>query len=688
MIKFIRSNIVIIIGVLIVLTSGFFAINQSGYAHAIEREDADPQAAEPVDYVSPLSPDKQVASYAYYKALEFCVNSTQEKVGFNTSVTENDVNSIFKGNELAVNAGIIARTIATTNGVGNLHNDDPNMWCETIAKAAFSLWGFSSNSEAVMGKLGYKQSQVYKCQYVLAVDTGNTDIQYYAENEVLGAIFLPLNTEDKSKTNYPYIISTGVVGKVDTPAQLNDYCDYIIYEVITNNTRPPNTVFIEVGATTKQLYPNMPSYAESTSTSSAWATDTATFPKRFLDYIKTNIYAGKEPSLDDIPGIKYYIAKFYFQNKDTCGAINKGEAANIVNGNTTTNYSDEMVTAIKNPNDSTNAYGPYVEVNIVTSSVGALTKYGFNMEGPLAKRIENAVTLWTGVASSCKGIAAMLGSNAQTIQNGANQLPKIDYSKIIDASGGAGTPPTGSGGTDNPPEKQTCGSQLTGGMGWLMCPVITGLANLNDAIWGVVSGLLTINPLSQTDSNGVTGVYKAWGTIRNIANVAFVIVFLVMIFSQLSSAGISNYGIKKLLPRLVIGAILVNISFLLIQIAIDLSNVVGSSLYDLLVSIIPAWHPDFISMVEQISIVQGAAAGAAATALVVSATIGITPALWLLLPVLAMAVLGLLAALLTLIFRKAAIIVLAILAPLAIVASLLPNTESWYKSGKMNLYKC
>jgi len=236
--------------------------------------------------------------------------------------------------------------------------------------------------------------------------------------------------------------------------------------------------------------------------------------------------------------------------------------------------------------------------------------------------------------------------------------------------------------TLNSVDTQSCGSQMTGGMGWIMCPVITGLANLSDDVWGLVSGLLTVNPLTQTDSNGITGVYKAWGVIRNIANIAFVIVFLVMIFSQLSSAGISNYGIKKLLPRLVIGAILVNVSFLIIQIAVDLSNVIGSSLYDLMVSIIPAYQPTFRSMINQVTIVQGATVVAGGAALVVTFTGGITTALWLLLPVLVMAVLGLVAALLTLIFRKAAIIVLAILAPLAIVASLLPNTESWYKKWK------
>ena len=54
--------------------------------------------------------------------------------------------------------------------------------------------------------------------------------------------------------------------------------------------------------------------------------------------------------------------------------------------------------------------------------------------------------------------------------------------------------------------------------------------------------------------------------------------FLAIIISQLTGFGISNYGIKKMLPRLIIAAILVNLSIYICQIAVDLSNILGYGL--------------------------------------------------------------------------------------------------------------
>ena len=58
-----------------------------------------------------------------------------------------------------------------------------------------------------------------------------------------------------------------------------------------------------------------------------------------------------------------------------------------------------------------------------------------------------------------------------------------------------------------------------------------------------------------------------------------------MIYSHITSFGISNYGIKKILPRLIIVAILVNISFYICAIAIDLSNIAGQAIQDMFINI-------------------------------------------------------------------------------------------------------
>lgn len=223
-------------------------------------------------------------------------------------------------------------------------------------------------------------------------------------------------------------------------------------------------------------------------------------------------------------------------------------------------------------------------------------------------------------------------------------------------------------------DANTCGSSVKL-LGWVICPIITAVVALNDTLWSIIQGMLTVSPLKQNEP-----VYAAWGAIRSLANALFVIFFMVIIFSQLTGAGITNYGIKKMLPKIIVAAILVNVSFIIMQAAVDLSNIIGSSLYNLIHSIIPetkqySWAMIFNSM-------QGAAltfvGGAAALAMVAGSATGF----WLLVPFMAMALLSLVAAFLTLSFRLAAIPVLTILAPLAIIASGLPNTESWYKKWR------
>lgn len=222
---------------------------------------------------------------------------------------------------------------------------------------------------------------------------------------------------------------------------------------------------------------------------------------------------------------------------------------------------------------------------------------------------------------------------------------------------------------------KTCGDVVTG-VGWILCPVITGITALNDSMWSLVSGLLNVNPISQSSS-----IYTAWASIRNIANVVFVIIFLIMIFSQVSNIGITNYGIKKLFPRLIFGAILVNISFVVVQIVVDLANIIGSSLYGLLAGLAPN---DFLAKAWTglPGMILTAVSGTGLLVGGVSLIGGAAAAFWMLAPVALMGLLALLAAILTLIFRQAVIPILAILAPLAFVAYLLPNTESWFKKWR------
>lgn len=90
--------------------------------------------------------------------------------------------------------------------------------------------------------------------------------------------------------------------------------------------------------------------------------------------------------------------------------------------------------------------------------------------------------------------------------------------------------------TDGGGESQSS-CNISGGMGWLICPAISLLATISDAAFGIVSNHLTIAPKMLSTEKGNDGAYQAWSAVRTIANAGFVIIFLVVIFSHLTGAG-------------------------------------------------------------------------------------------------------------------------------------------------------
>ncbi|MDO5452006.1 MAG: hypothetical protein Q4F56_02870, partial [Candidatus Saccharibacteria bacterium] len=114
-----------------------------------------------------------------------------------------------------------------------------------------------------------------------------------------------------------------------------------------------------------------------------------------------------------------------------------------------------------------------------------------------------------------------------------------------------------------------------GAIGWLVCPTTGAIAGAVDFLYGLIQDILVINPISAEDGSPI---YEIWKYCLGVANIVFIIFLLVVIYSQITGVGISNYGIKKALPKLIVVAILVNLSFLICAIAVDVSNIIGSSL--------------------------------------------------------------------------------------------------------------
>ena len=218
------------------------------------------------------------------------------------------------------------------------------------------------------------------------------------------------------------------------------------------------------------------------------------------------------------------------------------------------------------------------------------------------------------------------------------------------------------------------------GIGWIVCPISNALAKGMDYLFKVLTQFLEVAPLSGSQSNVI---YKAWSYMRNVANLALIIGFLIIIYSQVTSFGISNYGIKKLLPRLVIAAVLMNLSYWICAIAIDLSNILAVSFQSLFTGLhdsivkgggnvtVPSWQ----GLTAAVLAGGGVAVGLGATILAPAAIGG---ALVLLLPTLVGVALSAFIAVVVLAARQALIVVLTMVAPLAFVAYLLPNTEKYF----------
>ena len=215
-------------------------------------------------------------------------------------------------------------------------------------------------------------------------------------------------------------------------------------------------------------------------------------------------------------------------------------------------------------------------------------------------------------------------------------------------------------------EKNSCGID---GIGWLVCPVMNFVASLNDAAYSAISGFLDIKPAILKDS-GASGAKQGWEFFRNIANAIFAVIFLWVIFSQISNVGVSNYGIKKILPRLIIGALLVNLSYYLCQIFVDLSNILGHTLKDALES--------GAGGVGTGSEATGWGSAIAATIVGVGGVVAFA-ALAVGIPTLVAGFFAIMTVFIILVVRQAGIILLISMSPIAFAAWLLPNTEDLFK---------
>lgn len=246
----------------------------------------------------------------------------------------------------------------------------------------------------------------------------------------------------------------------------------------------------------------------------------------------------------------------------------------------------------------------------------------------------------------------------------------------------------GGGGSTGDNDDQDGGTDVSqcieaaGVLGWILCPVLDMASEATMSLYSYIENTFLWIGNDVMGNNGPT--HEAWKQFRDYANIAFVIMFLIVILSQVTGFGISNYGVKKILPRLIAVALLTNLSFIICQLAVDLSDIIGSGLKTALSGLGGVANAKDVEygvydMMDRVrASLFGVSLGAAAIA-------GVTWRFWLL-PLL-LAIIGALAGVfmffLSLAVREAGIIILVVLCPVAIICYALPNTkklfDKWFR---------
>ncbi len=213
---------------------------------------------------------------------------------------------------------------------------------------------------------------------------------------------------------------------------------------------------------------------------------------------------------------------------------------------------------------------------------------------------------------------------------------------------------------ENQKRGDECAAELNG-FGSIICSGQNLFETITNILYGTIAKML----VDQTELTKSDTVRKHWGNFLNVANIILIIAFLVVIYSTATSTGgLSNYDVKKLLPRIIIFAIAINLSFYICMALVDLSTIVGKGIFGLLMGGSTGAPPQLINSAQKTageinSFVAGVALVAIAAVLVILVGAPI--------------ILALLAIVFALVVRGIALMILVIISPVAIALYLFNN---------------
>lgn len=218
-------------------------------------------------------------------------------------------------------------------------------------------------------------------------------------------------------------------------------------------------------------------------------------------------------------------------------------------------------------------------------------------------------------------------------------------------------------------------------IGWVLCPTMRSIAQIADRSFAFIDQDFLKLKFGQTSTDRKTE--EAWRFIQGIANVFLVAVFLYIIYNYLVGRTGGAYSLKRQLPRMVIIVILIQASYFISIIFVEISNIVGDSIWQIMKGVLSGATP-ILPLGQTVGPL-------ASDGVLTRATIGVmggfTP--WALFPIAAVSTISIAlisSATIVLVFmREAVVATLIIASPVLIVFYLLPNLER-FSSQAMRLF--
>lgn len=213
---------------------------------------------------------------------------------------------------------------------------------------------------------------------------------------------------------------------------------------------------------------------------------------------------------------------------------------------------------------------------------------------------------------------------------------------------------------------------------YIFCPIIDNLSSsINNLVKSALVPLLEVKPISPENT---PELHQVWLHVRDLTEILFILVFIVIIYATVAEqdiAGFNKYTVKRMLPRLVAAAILVQFSFSISSLMVDIGNVLGGGIEQFVLSGLTASGSTNMGAPSLTNALGNMVVGSLAV-LVGAGAIAILATWTIALPLLLSLFISIFVVFLTLGARYLLIAILIAISPLAMLAWVLPNTETYF----------